>query len=73
MKPYKLIGPVTLNLLDNEGFILPLKPVLKQPVTGATITEAFNKAAQKFPWNKFGIKIMDYYRYPSNLSGVKQQ
>ena len=69
--PYKLKGPFTLNLLDSEGHILPLKPILKKPVTGNTITEVFNKALSQFPWSSYGKQILDYYRYPGNLDGRK--
>lgn len=70
---YKLKGPFSLNLLDSEGHIPPLKPILKKPVTGDTVTEVFKKAISLFPWNSYGKQIMDYYRYPSNLSGKKPQ
>ncbi|MFH2068297.1 MAG: M55 family metallopeptidase [Candidatus Omnitrophota bacterium] len=69
--PYKPEGPFTLNLLDNDGHIPPLKPVLKKPVTGATVTEVFQKALSQFPWSSYGKQIMDYYRYPGNLAGKK--
>lgn len=68
---YKPKGPFSLNLLDSEGHIPPLKPILKKPVTGNTITEVFNKALAQFPGNSYGKQVMDYYRYPSNLSGKK--
>lgn len=71
IKPYVIKGPVTLNLLDTPSHIPPLKPVLKQPVRGKNITEAFEKALAKFPWAHYGENVMDWYRYPSNLSGTK--
>jgi len=71
--PYRLKGPFTLNLLDSEGHIPPLKPVLARPVSGKTITEVFEKAVAQFPWNAFGKKVVDYYRYPDNLTGEKMQ
>lgn len=70
--PYELKSPLTLNLLDSEGHIPPLKPVLKEPVLGETITEAFHKAMNQFPWGKFAEKIVDHYRYPTNLTGKKR-
>ena len=70
--PYRVKGPLTLNLLDSPNrHIPPLKPVLKNPVKGRSITEVFEKAVNAFPWNAFGQKIMDYYSYPGNLSGQK--
>jgi D-amino peptidase len=71
--PYKLKGPFTLNLLDSEGHIPPLKPILEKAVEGDTITDVFYKAVNDFPWNSFGKNIIDYYRYPSNLSGKKPE
>jgi len=71
VKPYVLKGPVTVNLLDGPGHIPPLKPVLKHPGKGKNITEAFENALAKFPWASYGKKEMDWYRYPSNLSGKK--
>ena len=49
----------------------PLKPVLEEPMSGKSITEAFEKATARFPSNAFGKKVVDYYRYPDNLSGEK--
>ena len=72
--PYQVPGPLTLNLLDSpQRHIPPLKPLLKKPVHGQTITEVFEKAVNAFPWNAYGRKIMDYYAYPGNLSGRKPQ
>lgn len=71
IKPYVIEGPLTLNLLDASGHIPPLKPSLKKPVMGKNITEAFNKILKNFSWASFGKKEMDWYRYPTNLSGKK--
>lgn len=71
IKPYVIEGPLTLNLLDAPGHIPPLKPSLKEPIKGKNITEAFNKILKNFSWASFGKKEMDWYRYPTNLSGKK--
>lgn len=71
ISPYKLDGPVTLNFLDSPGHNPPLKPALEEPVKADTITEAFNKVLDAGDWYKFGKKVMDHYRYPTNLSGKK--
>jgi D-amino peptidase len=68
IRPYKLAGPFTLNLLDSPGFIPPLKPLLERPVEGQTFTEVHNKALDKFPWTHFGQQVVDAYRYPGNLT-----
>ena len=68
IQPYKPKGPFTLNLLDSPGFIPPFELVLEKPVEGQTITEVFNKASEKFPWEHFGQQIVDAYRYPGNLT-----
>lgn len=73
IKPYKLEGPFTLNLLDTPTHIPPLENVLPVSVKGDTITEVFEKALNQFPWNDFGNKTVDYYRYPDNLSGEKPE
>ncbi len=70
--PYRVAGPIELNLLDSETHIPPLKPILAASVTGRTITEVFDKAVGQFPWTAFGKKVMDHYRYPGNLSGAKK-
>jgi len=67
--PYRLKGPFQLNLLDSPRHVPPLKHILKNDVTGDTITEVFSKAVDSFPWNAYGKKIMDGYRYPGNLTG----
>jgi len=69
--PYRVKGPITLNLLDSPRHIPPLKLILKKPVQGKTVSEAFEKAIKAFPWNTYGRKVMDYYAYPGNLSGRK--
>jgi len=66
--PYRVPGPVTLNLLDSPGHAPPLRPVLPEPVIGRTVTEAFEAAVARFPWASFGKKEVDGYRYPSNLN-----
>lgn len=69
--PFRLDGPLTLNLLDSDCHIPPLKPILENDVVGDSITEAFEKAIHVFPWSKYGTKIVDHYRYPTNLSAEK--
>ncbi len=69
IKPYVIEGPLTLDLLDGPGHIPPLKPVLKEPAKGKNITEAFENALAEFSWASYGKKEMDWYRYPTNLSG----
>lgn len=69
--PWVIRGPVTLNLLDSPGHIPPLAPVLENPVEGETISRAFSAIRVKFPWNNYGRRGMDYYRFPTNLSGEK--
>ncbi|MCX8082287.1 MAG: M55 family metallopeptidase [bacterium] len=71
IKPYIIRGPLTINLLTSPGYIPPLKPSLKTPVKGKNITEAFNSILKKFTWASFGKKEMDWYMYPTNLSGKK--
>jgi len=69
--PYKLDGPIRLNLLDSEGHVPPLKPVLDEAVRGETMSEAFEKAVRSFSWNQFGEQVVDSYRYPTNLAAEK--
>ena len=65
--PYRIPGPVRLNLLDAPGHTPPLQPVFEEDVEGATIGEAFGKACERFEWFVPGAQDVDGYRFPDNL------
>jgi len=52
-------------LLESEGHIPPLKPVLPQAIEGDTINEAFMKFERAMPWTNFDTNIPDDFQYPS--------
>mgnify|MGYP000961836026 CR=1 FL=1 len=63
IKPYTLKPPFRLNLLDSKGHIPPLEKILPEDVEGENIVDAFTKAVNSFPWNKFGLKDVDGFKY----------
>lgn len=63
IKPFKLKPPYRLNLLDSEGHIPPLQKILPEDVEGDNIVDAFTKAVNSFPWNIFGLKDVDGFKY----------
>ena len=64
IKPYVLKPPFRLNLLDSEGHIPPLKRVLPHDIESDDLIDAFTRVVNSFPWNKFGLKYVDGFRYP---------
>lgn len=62
--PYQIKSPVRLNLLDSKGHIPPFRKVLKKDVVANTITEAFDKAVDKFPWTDFKLDKVDGFSFP---------
>jgi len=63
IKPYVLQPPFGLNLLDSEEHIPPLKKILPKDVEGDSIVDAFYKAVNSFPWNKFGLREVDGFKF----------
>lgn len=63
IKPYKLSGPLKLDLFDSADHTPPLKSV-GEPVTADTITEAFFKFERAMEWTSFDTQLPDGYTYP---------
>ena len=63
IEPYLLKPPFALNLLDSEGHIPPFQKILAEDIKGDNITEVFTRAVTSFPWNKFGLKSVDGFKY----------
>ena len=63
IEPYLLKPPFAFNLLDSEGHIPPFKKILTEDVQGDNIVEVFTRAVRSFPWNKFGLKSVDGFKY----------
>jgi len=64
IKPFRIDGPICLNLLDSPKHSPPLKLVLEKDVEGADMEGAFTKAVLSFPWNKFNVDLPDGFVYP---------
>ena len=62
--PYRIPGPLRLNLIDSPNHAPPFKRILDTPVEAATIEDAFLQAARQMPWNKFNVELPDGFRYP---------
>jgi D-amino peptidase len=64
IEPYRIPGPLTLNLLDAAGHIPPLKPVLAQDLAAPDIETAFQQALRLFPWNTMDRQFVDGFQFP---------
>jgi D-aminopeptidase len=62
--PFKISGPITLQLLDSEDHTLPLGPILEKAVTAETVSEAFMGCVEAMPWNSFNTVNPDGFQYP---------
>ena len=62
--PYRINGPLKLNLLDSPDHSPPLRPVLDEAVEADTMEEAFMKALRLMPWNNFNVELPDGFEYP---------
>ena len=63
--PYRIAGPVRLQLLDSPGHLPPLQPVAESMVEAETLHEAFVKSVNRMPWNNFHVSLPDGFQYPS--------
>jgi len=62
--PYKINGPVKLDLLDNGGHIPPFEPS-ENAVTAATINEAFMTFERNMSWTHFDQEYVDGFQFPN--------
>ena len=63
IKPYKVAGPLSLNLLDSADHCPPLER-LGDAVKADTISEAFDKYERAMPWTKMDLHDLDGFKYP---------
>ena len=63
IKPYKVAGPLRLNLLDSADHCPPLNR-LGEAVTADTISEAFDKYERAMPWTQMDLHDLDGFKYP---------
>ena len=62
--PYRIPGPLRLNLIDSPDHDPPFKRLLDTPVHADTIEDAFMTFLRAMPWNKFNVELPDGFRYP---------
>ncbi|MDD5706595.1 MAG: M55 family metallopeptidase [Kiritimatiellae bacterium] len=62
--PYRIPGPLRLNLLDSPTHVPPFKRVMEQSVVADDMETAFTRAVRQFPWNKFDTSLPDGFKYP---------
>ena len=63
IKPYKVQGPLRLNLLDSANQAPPLER-LSDAVSADTISEAFDKYERAMPWTKMDCCDVDGFKFP---------
>lgn len=61
--PYKVAGPLRLNLLDSATHCPPLER-LGEAVQADTISEAFDKYERAMPWTQMDLHYPDGFQYP---------
>jgi D-amino peptidase len=64
IRPYRIPGPVRLNLLDSPNHAPPLMPLLQGDVVGDSVEEAFMQAVASFPWNPWNTRVPDGFVGP---------
>jgi D-amino peptidase len=68
IKPFKIPGPVTLNLIEslkgNHDQTRGYYRVSETGLTAETLTEAFNRFLRQLPWNNFDTKLPDGFKFP---------
>jgi D-amino peptidase len=64
IEPYVVPGPVRVQLYDSETHAPPLRPMLDEPVEGATLEEAFTAYEKQMPWTDFPVRLPDGFVYP---------
>ena len=63
IKPYKVQGPLRLNLMDSADHCPPLKR-LSDAITADTISEAFDKYERAMPWTTMDCHEPDGFKFP---------
>ncbi len=63
VKPYRIPGPVTLNLLDSATHTMPWED-MGETVKAENITEAFFKFEKAMEWTSFDTQLPDGFSYP---------
>ncbi len=62
--PYRVPGPLRLNLLDSPKHMPPFAYILDKAVEAPDIEEAFLRAVKAMPWNHFDTALPDGFQYP---------
>ena len=63
VKPYKVAGPLSLVLFDNDTHCPPFEEV-GDTVEADTVTEAFFKFERAMEWTSFDTQVPDGFSYP---------
>ena len=63
IEPYIIKPPYRLNLLESKGHIAPFNKILEKDIEGDDLVEVFNGALNSFPWNNFGLKLPDGFKF----------
>lgn len=62
--PYRIPGPVKLNLADNAKHVPPLPMVRDEDIEAPTINEAFMAFEEAMGWTSFNTDVPDGFTYP---------
>ena len=62
--PYRIAGPLKLNLLDSPKHTPPFERVLTPTVEAGTMEEAFMTALRRMPWNRLDVSLPDGFTFP---------
>jgi D-amino peptidase len=66
IEPYVLTPPFILDVYDSDrsGRNMGLIRLIKEPVKGDDLVDVFQRAVNSMPWNNFGLKHVDGFKYP---------
>lgn len=63
VEPYILQPPFSLNLYDSDNHAPPFRKILEEDVRGDDLIEVFKRTLDSFPWNNFGLRYVDGFRF----------
>ena len=62
--PYRIPGPLRLDLIDSANHGPPFTPLLETPVEADTMEAAFMAFEESTPWTSFHTELPDGFQYP---------
>jgi hypothetical protein len=66
IEPYVLKPPFSLDLydFDRSGMTTGLIRLINEEIKGDDLIDVFQRAVNSMPWNNFGLKHVDSFKFP---------